>query len=109
MTSPELRFEGKLIDVESGEIVASIDLAFSVADASDTNVKVGQNSQEVRLSGEGPRDRVVNAVLTQLADIIAKGPPRKVASADEPKAEVPPATPQAGTPEKAESKKKPVR
>lgn len=79
--SPELKFEGKLIDVESGEIVASVALAHSVADVTDREVVTGGFNSETIIDSDGARDKVSAGLLSTLAEKIAVGGERKVAPA----------------------------
>jgi sugar phosphate isomerase/epimerase len=90
LIGPTLRFEAKLIDVESGEIVATADMSQSTVRQMSSGKYLVTTGHQGTISNEGPnetvfdapdlRERVVMSIMGQLARLIASGKPRAPAS-----------------------------
>lgn len=99
--SPRLTFIGKLIDVETGEVVVSVDLSRSVGDVSvPASYKI--TSREFNVNSSTARESIVAEVMDALAQIVSSGPPRAPTAAPPPPPPAPSASaaPSAGTPPK---------
>lgn len=75
---PTLGFQAKLIDVESGEIVAAIDMLHSTVDevAGRTVVLPKKGRKEHRLASVDLKDAVAESMMNRLAEVIVNGSPR---------------------------------
>jgi hypothetical protein len=90
ITSPRLVFIGKIIDVESGEIVASIDLSRSVGDAA-VPASYKESSREFNVDSSTVRMRVTTELMDRLAQIVSTGENRAPAAvAAQPETPAPP-------------------
>jgi hypothetical protein len=75
---PALGFTAKVIDVESGEIVASVELIQStVGEVEGKTVYFPKKGKkEIKLTSDELRRAVIDSVMNRLADVIVKGQPR---------------------------------
>lgn len=75
---PTLGFQAKVIDVESGEIVAAVDMLHSTVSEVDGHTVVFQKRgrKELFLGSEDLKNAVAESMMNRLADIIVKGNPR---------------------------------
>jgi hypothetical protein len=72
---PTLGFQAKLIDVDSGEIVAAVDMLQSTVDevAAKTVVFPKKGRKEIRLASDDLKQAVVDSMMSRLAEIIING------------------------------------
>lgn len=75
---PALAFQAKVIDVETGEIVAAVDLAQSTVGEIESKVLYlpKKGKKEVKITSDELRAAVIDAVMERLADVIVKGQAR---------------------------------
>jgi hypothetical protein len=75
---PVLDFQAKVIDVESGEIVAAVDMKHSTVDEIEarTAVFTKKGRKELYLDSEDLKSAVSDSMMNRLAEIIIAGNPR---------------------------------